>query len=351
MRSFVTALLIIATFALIACRKPAGPVHPVGPKEYYAQANLWINGKKLSAVNHRSGDILLTVGSRVKIVESGPKRYKIVNLDSGDEFYFINHKSWGDITAAFDAFFGKNPEKEIEKLEEKDQAEVKKGGLVEGMHKDAVLLSIGPPPPHKTPSLSSQTWKYWLGRAKTFEVKFNDKGIVTQIIGLKDAPEPVDHTPKDLWFSKVNLRIYDGDTVDWRNWQTGPIIPLNTRVEVLDKGNSSVEFKVLKSGEKYTYNVDTDHCGKKAWDMWQIIFDRSNQESELKKLSKFDRDGAKGGEVKVGMSKTAVFMALGLPPPHKTASLSSSTWLYWKSRTNKFRVFFGRNDKVKRVED
>jgi outer membrane protein assembly factor BamE (lipoprotein component of BamABCDE complex) len=42
-----------------------------------------------------------------------------------------------------------------------------------GMTRDEVLMSLGYPPAHRTPSLDSPTWTYWANRWATFEVYFD----------------------------------------------------------------------------------------------------------------------------------------------------------------------------------
>ena len=40
------------------------------------------------------------------------------------------------------------------------------------------MMALGYPATHRTPSLDSNTWVYWTNRFTTFEVNFNDKGLV-----------------------------------------------------------------------------------------------------------------------------------------------------------------------------
>jgi len=51
------------------------------------------------------------------------------------------------------------------------------------MTRDQVLLSLGYPPTHRTPSLSGPEWTYWYNRWITFKVVFDDKGVVSNLIG------------------------------------------------------------------------------------------------------------------------------------------------------------------------
>jgi hypothetical protein len=48
------------------------------------------------------------------------------------------------------------------------------------------------------------------------------------------------------------------------------------------------------------------------------------------------------------MRKSAVIVALGYPPKHKTPSLEANQWRYWSSRFGSFLVHF-QDDKVSQI--
>ena len=41
------------------------------------------------------------------------------------------------------------------------------------MNREQVLMSLGYPPAHRTPSLDGPTWTYWANRFATFMVHFD----------------------------------------------------------------------------------------------------------------------------------------------------------------------------------
>jgi hypothetical protein len=76
-----------------------------------------------------------------------------------------------------------------------------------GMTRDQVILSLGYPPTHRTPSLQEREWTYWYNRWVTYKVVFNDAGKVAEIVGRPaptaevpianaDAPPPPTPSPK-----------------------------------------------------------------------------------------------------------------------------------------------------------
>lgn len=65
----------------------------------------------------------------------------------------------------------------------------------------------------------------------------------------------------------------------------------------------------------------------------------------LEQFTELERKAIRAGEVKAGMSKAAVIVAIGYPPKHRTASLESDSWRYWQNRFNTFVVVF-KDEKV-----
>ncbi|MGH8680186.1 MAG: hypothetical protein ACREVS_13500 [Burkholderiales bacterium] len=61
------------------------------------------------------------------------------------------------------------------------QEAVKLGKIAVGMTKEQVIVSLGYPPLHQTPSLDVPVWKYWLTRVGTFLVVWDDKGRVRDV--------------------------------------------------------------------------------------------------------------------------------------------------------------------------
>jgi hypothetical protein len=62
------------------------------------------------------------------------------------------------------------------------QEAVKLGKIMVGMTKEQVIVSLGYPPAHQTPSLDSPQWKFWHTRVGTFVVLWDDQGRVREVI-------------------------------------------------------------------------------------------------------------------------------------------------------------------------
>ncbi|MCP3139416.1 outer membrane protein assembly factor BamE [Pyxidicoccus xibeiensis] len=315
----------------------------------FAQANLLLNKNQLSAVNYRGKGLSLPVGTKVEVLERDDDEVRCKVLGSGAEFRFVSHKSLGkDASEMFPFFFSAtDPAARIAALSPEEQKQVKAGTLAKGMSRDAVLLTVGPPPPHRTLSLESTTWTYWSSKFSTFQVVFDGEGKVVSH-GDEPAPAPPAPAPKGFHYATANFHFQD-DTVSWVNYLKGPILAFNTQVEVLDKGGSKVKFKVVETGKELVFENDS-RSGADTWALFQASFAPEDQAARLATLSPEDRKKVSASEVVPGMSRTAVRMAWGPPPPHETPSFDSTVWTYWRSKTAKVRVTFDKDDKVASIE-
>jgi outer membrane protein assembly factor BamE (lipoprotein component of BamABCDE complex) len=68
------------------------------------------------------------------------------------------------------------------------------------MTREQVILSLGYPPTHRTPSTEGREWTYWYNRWVTYKIIFDDAGVVSTLVGQtvptqnkpipKESPKP-----------------------------------------------------------------------------------------------------------------------------------------------------------------
>ncbi len=137
----------------------------------------------LSSVNYlQAGFIPVCTPVTIESLSGSKMRFRVT--ESGVEYEYGFHKSLeGSRQAHLDRIFGDRarcPSARIAKMSEVDQAGIKSGQVTAGMSKDAVVIAIGYPPEHATPTLDLDQWRYWRSRFNTILVEFQ-QGRVSQI--------------------------------------------------------------------------------------------------------------------------------------------------------------------------
>jgi len=127
--------------------------------------------KRLYSVNYQL-DSLMPACTQVKILSVTNKRMEFEA--GGTRYEYVFHDTMKDPVAKhLDKYFGTAcPRKKIDSLTGVNKQGFKEGRILPGMTKDAVVLAAGYPPEHATPSLESNTWKYWRNKFATHSVVF-----------------------------------------------------------------------------------------------------------------------------------------------------------------------------------
>ena len=153
-------------------------------QEYFLKVNVWYERpKKIISTNYHKGAIL-KAGEKFKIIDLAGK--KIIFSDKNEiEYAIIHHRKHNPIslTELFDNYFSKTsvsaPGGAFTKLTPEEQKNIRNGLIVKGMSKDAVLMSYGYPPGHRTPTLKSDSWIYWANRWVSKRAIFENGKLVS----------------------------------------------------------------------------------------------------------------------------------------------------------------------------
>ncbi len=173
--SFVMLLLLVACNSVNV--KDAETGETVIGQEYYLNVNVWYNHPlKIMSTNYHAGS-RLGIGKKVTITKLGGKKIRFTD-ESGGDYMIIHHRKHtsGDLQTLFDRYFGKKDitkSKSFSKFSTKVQKQIRNGEIVKGMSKDAIIMSYGYPPSHRTASLDGDRWIYWgtkwVSKAATFD--------------------------------------------------------------------------------------------------------------------------------------------------------------------------------------
>ncbi len=140
--------------------------------------------KVVDGTNYGSG-ILIPINSKVTFKAIDARKLSFYH--NGMTVMLVNQPKYTglDISALFTRYFNTS-KKDLSKFSklERDVILNKSGTqngvakLVVGMSKEAVLVSRGYPPIHKTPNTKMDSWRYWKTRWSTQVVDFKDNKIV-----------------------------------------------------------------------------------------------------------------------------------------------------------------------------
>lgn len=154
-------------------------------KEAYAQFNLHPDRTRgrLYSVNFQLPDAMIPYCAKVQLLEMNRKVLKFREVSTGREFQYIFHKGAGEpIEASAAKTFGASCDAgKVNRLSKTDQEGIRNGRITKGMSKEGVYLAAGFPPANRTPSLDYHEWTYWKNRFNTVIVRFDNKGIVSEV--------------------------------------------------------------------------------------------------------------------------------------------------------------------------
>jgi len=151
---------------------------------YFTKVNIWYEEpNKILATNYHKGAII-PVGTMVSNVKIGAKAISFTAQGyEGINFSIINVPKHTLMTTKeiFDNYFTKEDVKSklgiFSKFSIHEKKNIEKGEISANMSKEAVIMSYGYPPKHKTADLSSNIWYYWLNRFVAIQVVFKNNKI------------------------------------------------------------------------------------------------------------------------------------------------------------------------------
>jgi hypothetical protein len=127
---------------------------------------------------------MIPAGAKIKVLDYGSNRAS-VEIDGKP---FRIGQDYGRREESLQSFIQKlvvknDPKARIAKYPEKIRAAVRDGRVIPGMTREQVIIAVGYPPTHRTPSLESSVWNLWGSRSGRYEVHFNGRGTVEKLVG------------------------------------------------------------------------------------------------------------------------------------------------------------------------
>ena len=143
---------------------------------------------------------------------------------------------------------------------------------------------------------------------------------------------------KTTLYTQVTMWSDKGKVIG-TNYSVSSLIPINSKVQVLSVGSSTIVFET--NGQKIKYEVSSKYTKVTSAQMLDRLFGQNTV--DLSKYDKKIQTNITEGIVANGMSKEAVLLARGYPPFHETASTQEDTWKYWRNRWTTGTVTFKDN--------
>lgn len=144
----------------------------------YTKFTLYYEDLRHRTTNYRKG-ILVPVNTEVKYVKAKGQDI-FVTLPNGQELKIENVEPFSgeNIDGIFSRTFG-TEKVDLSQFTDEEKRAIALGEVEPGMRKSAVLVALGYPPKHKTPTLDSPEWRYWRNRFATFVVQFEGDKVLS----------------------------------------------------------------------------------------------------------------------------------------------------------------------------
>ncbi len=127
--------------------------------QMYTQVGMFAQGSGVNTLNYTLG-FPIPVNSIVFYEDINSKQLAFTYQDK--RYYLRNNPRYSqtNMDQMLDRYFG-SKKVNLSKFTAAEQKAIKAGKAEVGMSKEAVLLALGYPPVHATPSLQQDEWKYW----------------------------------------------------------------------------------------------------------------------------------------------------------------------------------------------
>jgi len=183
MRRIITIVAIVtlmATTGILSSGAEDG-------QKLYTSYNIW-KASKMQVINFKQGHDIIPAGTEVKDVYVWPPtnstHLRFTTVEDDHTYTMGLVERWHpkkSIKNYLDKMFTKKTFEDLTNgLTEMEISAIKKGVLVNGMSKRAVLICYGIPPEHYTPNQDADRWYYWKNRGTKITLIFNEDDMLVR---------------------------------------------------------------------------------------------------------------------------------------------------------------------------
>ena len=163
----------------------------------------------------------------------------------------------------------------------------------------------------------------------------------------KVTQEPQLYTAYNIW----RIRSHNMKCINYKYGNN--ILPAGTRVtKVKIKWDNNlkkdmISFTTVHDNRNYNiYFTKNWHPGKTDEDYKNLMLTPRTFEGLTEGMSGDEIKAIQNAIIVNGMSKRAVLVSYGYPPEHRTISLYSNVWVYWRNKFDTFTVCFDKDERT-----
>ena len=166
--------ILTLAFVLVLASCSRGYTYQIeGSSQVVTLTNLHAQGNVITSVNYQYPDMIpLCTPVNIESVDSRQAIFTVIATGQRYTYQFTRHLREPVDVHISKYFGGSCPD--YSSLPQQDQAGIQAGQVMQGMSKQGVLLAIGYPPDHRTPTLDQDVWTYWGGNRRAFQVQFQN---------------------------------------------------------------------------------------------------------------------------------------------------------------------------------
>ncbi|MDH5327595.1 MAG: DUF2845 domain-containing protein [Gammaproteobacteria bacterium] len=148
--------------------------------EFYTRHTFKVEKRRYRTTNYLKGKVL-PINTRMTLLKYNRHVLIFRRHDTGGKLRIDNIRKYSvtDINSIFDRMFSADPT-DLDQYPESIANNIRQGIVEPGMTKKQVILALGYPPAHETPSPEVDQWRYWTSRTNTILLHF-EGGKVTHI--------------------------------------------------------------------------------------------------------------------------------------------------------------------------
>lgn len=197
---------------------------------------------------------------------------------------------------------------------------------------------------HLVASIAVLAVVFSMGCAQTTNVNRETPPAASQVEAL---PEKQLYLAYNIW----RMRPHNMKCINYKYGHD--ILPAGTKVRNVDiirddrTKRNMITFKTEEDRRVYNiYFTENWHPGKTIEDYKDLMVTKKSLEELTEGMSEREIKAIKDGIIVDGMSKKAVLVAYGYPPEHRTGSLFSNRWIYWRNKFVTFAICFDKNERT-----